>query len=129
MSGEELKLLPCKVCGDDGLLHHHKARQIPTFVVYCVNEDCDYRTCEFGGEEFAITAWNKRPAPAKEGVTREEVIEEFFGCAVVNALMEGPRLQGWNRSSLDRMWKKYRALSQSPSTDGTAVNTTKDREK
>ena len=27
-------------------------------------------------------------------------------CALVDPLMEGPRLKGWNRSALNRMWEE-----------------------
>jgi len=42
---------------------------------------------------------------------REAIIEEWLDCAMVDALMEGPALKGWNRSALDRLWHKYRALA------------------
>lgn len=38
----------------------------------------------------------------------DEYLDNFMSAAVVDVLMEGPRLQGWNRSQLDRAWKAGR---------------------
>ena len=35
-------------------------------------------------------------------------INEFMDAAAVDALMEGPRLAGWNRSQLNRAWEARR---------------------
>jgi hypothetical protein len=32
--------------------------------------------------------------------------QQILDCARVDVLMEGPRLKGWNRSALDRLWKR-----------------------
>lgn len=43
-------------------------------------------------------------AAAHASGVREER-ERWLSCAQVDATMEGPKLKGWNRSSLDRMWR------------------------
>jgi hypothetical protein len=31
--------------------------------------------------------------------------QRWMDCAMVDATMEGPKLKGWNRSALDRLWR------------------------
>ena len=42
-----------------------------------------------------------------EGV--REALEEFVGAAMYDAMMDGPRFKGWNRSQLDRALEKGKA--------------------
>ena len=44
-------------------------------------------------------------AVAREEGRREER-ERWLECALVDACMEGPKLRGWNRSRLDRLWQE-----------------------
>lgn len=39
-----------------------------------------------------------------------EVLLDVNDAAQIDVLMEGPRLQGWRRSELDRLWPKLRAF-------------------
>jgi hypothetical protein len=32
--------------------------------------------------------------------------QQILDCARVDPTMEGPRLKGWSRSALDRLWKR-----------------------
>ena len=38
-------------------------------------------------------------------------LEEWRECAKYDALMEGPKFKGWDRSALDRLRRKYEALA------------------
>ncbi len=38
----------------------------------------------------------------------DEERQRWLDCAMVDATMEGPRLKGWNRSALDRLWRMDR---------------------
>jgi hypothetical protein len=39
-------------------------------------------------------------------------LELFMSAAEIDALMEGPRLRGWNRSALNRAWAATSAFRQ-----------------
>lgn len=43
-------------------------------------------------------------AARREGAEAERA--EWMSCALVDAMMEGPALKGWNRSALDRLWRR-----------------------
>jgi hypothetical protein len=40
-----------------------------------------------------------------------EMREAFLDCCEYDAMMEGPRFKGYNRSALDRLRRKYEAES------------------
>lgn len=51
-------------------------------------------------------------AAAQVDAARREMYRELRGCAYYDALMEGPKFRGWNRSALDRLLREAeRALA------------------
>lgn len=48
--------------------------------------------------------WRERLAKERAEGVREER-ERWLDCAQIDATMEGPKLKGWNRSALDRLWR------------------------
>lgn len=51
--------------------------------------------------------------PFGDVITLLRILDEerarWLDCAMVDALMEGPRLKGWNRSALNRLWEAAHA--------------------
>ena len=60
----------------------------------------------------ALATARRTALVAAEGELAEavEVVREFHDAAQIDAVMEGPRLTGWNRSALNRAWPKATAF-------------------
>jgi hypothetical protein len=52
-------------------------------------------------------------APANVG-GQPEAVQALLDCALYDATMEGPAFKGWNRSSLDRLRKRYEQMVAPP---------------
>lgn len=58
-----------------------------------------------------LHAWMRLKADAEARLAEAvEVLLDVNDAAQIDVLMEGPRLQGWRRSELDRLWPKLRAF-------------------
>jgi len=72
----------------------------------------------FHPQQFALTAGEARGLFARVSTLEAEnaklraLLAEVDGCAVYCATVTGPQFHGWNRSALDRLHPKVRALVQ-----------------
>lgn len=85
--------LPCPLCHSP---HTTLARNLKDIV--------EQAFCKACGCAAPIGVWSVRPTPGAL-----ELLSEFNDAAVLDMLMEGPRLQGFNQSALRRLWPKVRA--------------------
>lgn len=70
------------------------------FLLECARQERLEREAEASRVAFAEAI----AAARREGAEAERA--EWMSCALVDAMMEGPALKGWNRSALDRLWRR-----------------------